>query len=454
MSVDFSWERCHREWKSEVAFIVPDSTGERFLSYRDKPEVLPTSLIDDTSLSEIVAAVKEMLNIDSAVIRQCLYSEDRTFEDADGDSLSRSIYVVEVESLTTFIPKSFQWTDIKHPVVSYSIPDGQRLIDQELSIIAEAKEPRLRSVWRRRGWFRKASDWIGEVFRERGIRVTEPLEQVTLRTTSTVLKVRTDCGVFFVKYSDPSTPDARILAVLNDIAPDVVEAPFFVDVDRICLITRDHGEEVGTLNDGCHDGIFSSLAILHDGSRKNIGRLVDAGLQVYDVEFLEQNTETMLEDIRVKFQIENDDWHKVERNKGVLKKAMEDIKKWDFPLSFVHNDFLIANVFRNSGEEQYRFFDFGESFIGNPLFDLSDGSKESYKAYFSGTDVEIPSEQVTWSFQLYNRIINVVRYMYKASLSDDCVKGFIRGRILDNLESVASAIDVLTRKFENFKHLG
>lgn len=124
------------------------------MTLRNNPFIIPAYLTEDPDIYDIVTEVSRILHAPAGVVvRSVVHSSKRTVECGnEGHILTRTVYVVEVREPIKGLPDGLQWMDIGNCSISYSPPDGKRLINEELRIMATKRVPAQRlSFFRPRG---------------------------------------------------------------------------------------------------------------------------------------------------------------------------------------------------------------------------------------------------------------------------------------------------------------
>lgn len=95
-------------------------------------------------------------------------------------------------------------------------------------------------------WRRAAERWACTELADRGVEVTGAIEQPRIRPWSTQLTIPTDVGrVWFKANCTYMAFEPALQAELSGLAPDVVDAPYAVDIDRGWMLTIDRGPTLG-----------------------------------------------------------------------------------------------------------------------------------------------------------------------------------------------------------------
>jgi Phosphotransferase enzyme family len=240
-------------------------------------------------------------------------------------------------------------------------------------------EPATPLPWTESAWLEGANAWIDERLAEHAVVRTGPLEQPHVRWWSTVLRVPTNRGdLWFKAVSRLHTFEARLTALLAEVAPDLVPIPLAVDEERAWMLLHDGGTRLRERLDSVADLVhwerllprYADLQIrlgarrdelLHLGvPDQRLGRLTDDLRAVLDERgtLLIGDPEGLSE-------------HEHERLRGQLPAIADLAQELDargIPETLQHDDFHDGNVFVDG--DGYRFFDWGDSCVSHPFHTL------------------------------------------------------------------------------------
>lgn len=445
MSDETSWTRCVGERQSEFQFIIP-LRNEKVLLTPISTNLweLPSFLCEDLSLNDAITTLRQAIGLRSRLtILRLVHSEDMTITiEREELTLYRDLYLIEVQDPVNDLCETLEgleWVPLSAATVECFHSARARLIAQELDYIAKSYTPPNRVVWAQRGWFREICEEFCKILHSHNIHMEGDIEQVTVTEGSTVLRSRTTKEDHFLKCSAVFTNDAAITDALADIVPEIVQKPLFVDARRRIMVTRDHGEEFGTVVKACGELLCKSLSKLHRASMPHIRRLEDTGLQVFSADRIEAEMYILLHQNTPKFVEEWVGWEKVKDNEDRLKGAISGLRKLDMPLSVVHNDYLISNLYQKcDSDETCCFSDFGSSYIAHPMFDVVEASPEWIKIYakeMGFTDFS-EVEETKSAVKILSRLIDVFRYSKEMEYSEESDKIRLQKHILDRLNGL------------------
>lgn len=131
-------------------------------------------------------------------------------------------------------------------------------------------------------WRHTAERWTRDELARQGVTVTGRIEQPRIRPWSTQLTVPTDAGRLWFKANCASMSFEPALQVaLARLAPDDVDEPFAVDVERGWMLTLDRGTTLGDASEpGAHDWrrVLRGAAALQRVAADHGPTLIAAGL--------------------------------------------------------------------------------------------------------------------------------------------------------------------------------
>jgi Phosphotransferase enzyme family len=233
--------------------------------------------------------------------------------------------------------------------------------------------------WTTSAWRDEAYAWIERILQRRGLTRTGEIEQPRIRFWSTQLTVPTDAGRLWFKENCPGQAfEAALVGVLADLVPDHVVAPVAVEPERGWLLTPDAGPTLRSV-DGSIDlweRLAANWADLQRRVADHADRLVAAGTpstRPLDMPALVAERVDELGALPA-----DDLGHLSAADAARLWSALPTIERWaeqvaatGLPMSLDHNDLHSGNAFApRTGDEQLRFFDFGDSVVGHPFCSL------------------------------------------------------------------------------------
>jgi hypothetical protein len=223
--------------------------------------------------------------------------------------------------------------------------------------------------------------WATEAFRHEleqwctsNLGQVEAMTQVKLRVWSTVWRVETADGAWFVKQNCPLQAfEAEVAAELARLVPHHVVPVTATDPDRGLLLTPDQGPVFG---DTVPDDLEAWCRVASEGARLqrdvagSVDELVAAGLTSFPVAespaYLEARTTSLAAlpegDPR---RLASEDAARLLAHLPVVRRWADEVSALGLPVTLNHNDLHGNNVFDVGGE--LRFFDFGDALLSEPL---------------------------------------------------------------------------------------
>lgn len=211
--------------------------------------------------------------------------------------------------------------------------------------------------------------------------VGEPqrMEPVRNRSWSTVWRVEASAGTFFAKQNTPLQAfEARLLALLGELAPAYVVPVAGADPDRDLLLTPDQGAVLGDeLADAREEDkllvvrrMLAEAAQLQREVAPHAARLAEAGLERLAPSDALPYVQQRLDDFA---SLPPDDPRAFEPGRAevleaalpAIAAAVDRVAGLGLPLTLNHNDLHTFNVFDVGG--RMRFFDFGDALLSEPL---------------------------------------------------------------------------------------
>jgi len=226
-------------------------------------------------------------------------------------------------------------------------------------------------------WRAEAETWIADRLAAANVAVTGAIEQRRVRPWSTQLVVPTDAGtVWFKANCWAQAFEPALQALLARLAPDEVDEPLAVDMERGWMLTRDRG---ATLGDSREPGLSEWQHVLREAA--SLQRLVApdardvlaAGVPDCSPATVPARFDLMLE--RLRDRPDDDSAHLtadvVERLESAgpsVHDAARVLADGPLPVTLQHGDLHPWNVFDLDG--RLRIFDFGDAQWAHPLESL------------------------------------------------------------------------------------
>jgi Phosphotransferase enzyme family len=234
--------------------------------------------------------------------------------------------------------------------------------------------------WATSAWRDSAAAWIDQILRKRGLTRTGEIEQPRIRFWSTQLTAPTDAGRVWFKENCPDLSfEARLVDVLADLVPDHVVAPLAIERDRGWMLSPDAGPTLQASADDELDlwvRLAANWADLQSRVAPHVDRLLASGVPAAPPLEAPSVIAQRVEEFAA---LPADDPGHLDADTATrLRSALPTITPWaehvvslGLPMTLDHNDLHANNAFvPRDGEEQLRFFDFGDAVVGDPLCSL------------------------------------------------------------------------------------
>ncbi|MFC3300894.1 hypothetical protein FJV46_05305 [Arthrobacter agilis] len=234
-----------------------------------------------------------------------------------------------------------------------------------------------REIWASPEWRQQADQWIDLVLESFGVIRQGPTEQPRIRFWSTQLTVPTDHGRLWFKENNlGQLPEASIMSLLGELAPDHIAAPLAIEPSRGWMLTADHGatlDTVGSDDPSVWTRIVGDFADLQQAVAPHGDRLSAAGLVIMNPEvaanFVENQLllHTGLPPDHPLFLSATEADHVLGRLPAIGA-AVDVLRGIPVPLSLDHNDLHAKNCFLpGAATAPLRFFDFADSYWAHPF---------------------------------------------------------------------------------------
>lgn len=222
-------------------------------------------------------------------------------------------------------------------------------------------EPSTTERWTSLAFEAELNGWCSSVL---GTKVR--LVNLKQRPWSTVWQVHAGSELFYAKQNcDLQNFEAELVSRLATLVPERVVPVAAIDEDRGFLLTPDQGDVIGEADEETWCRVVANWAGLQ---RSVIGQLHDLGLTTFEAseaaDFLAARVDQLAalpkHDPRV---LSAEAAARVTAHLPVVRRWAEEVDALGLPLTLNHNDLHGYNVFA----ADWRFFDFGDAVIAEPL---------------------------------------------------------------------------------------
>ena len=238
-------------------------------------------------------------------------------------------------------------------------------------------DPRL--PWVQADWLAEATTWIQDRLDERGLELTEEIEQPHVRWWSTVLRVPTAEGpLWFKANAAPHAFEAGLLAILECVIPGHVPELLALDAGRGWLLMRDGGERLRELVHSSADlhhweALLPEYAELQLALAPHVDDLLAVGVPDERLAGLPAHIEALLDDpdaclVGRDNGLTADEYDRLRAFLSEFAERCERLAAFGVPETIQHDDLHDGNVFVRDG--RYLFFDWGDSCVSHPFHTL------------------------------------------------------------------------------------
>ncbi|MFN2465803.1 MAG: phosphotransferase family protein [Candidatus Dormibacteria bacterium] len=320
-------------------------------SRRGLPEVRLSK--EDASDPEVVrATVRNALGLE-VVVLLC--------EPAGGGADDGYAAVCEVLGSPSTLPPGREWGPL---------PDAPG--DPGIALIAAwAGGDHLRPVWTQTGWFQHACGWAEEQLSALGIEVAAAPEQVRTWSLSSVLRVPTNRGDYYLKAVPPylarEGPVTRLLAAMAPRSiPSIVAA---ADGQGIMLFADMGGRPASADRPATRIAAAACIGELQAASVPMVDDLLRAGAQDRRPEVVLRSLDELLEIPPPLMRDSPRSLGELGAIRNDLAALARELVHLDVPTTLVHGDLHLGNV-QLTDVGDVVIYDWTDASVGCPLFDL------------------------------------------------------------------------------------
>jgi hypothetical protein len=237
-----------------------------------------------------------------------------------------------------------------------------------------------RLVWNDPSWRHSAERWIRERLSDLGRGLAGAIAQPHVRAWGTVIRVPTNCGTLWFKASiAPLAYEVPLLEVLGARAPRRVPRLLAADAARAWMLMDDAGTRLTDLHpDELPIDVWKEFLPAYAQLQRDVApaadELVAAGVPDRTLPRLVEGLERVLENDRLVRPATGDGLAdgELERLRSLVPRlvdAADVVAALGLPNTVQHDDLHAWNVCIRDGE--YRFIDWGDACVSQPLLSLS-----------------------------------------------------------------------------------
>ena len=312
-------------------------------------------------------AIEEKLSISVNILHYARYQVDK------GQRKIQGIYVVEQHNPTEEISVG-TWCDLQTlKSLSFTHPEQKSIVEAYLIELESGNAPKLRPLWAQPGWFKEASDWIEEQLEKLDCKQLAPVEYVRNWSISCVLKIKTTSGNIYFKEASSFLPlfcdEPIVTTELASLFPDRIPTVISIDRQRHWMLLEDFGKPVGSnASFKAQQNIYRLFARIQIKSIEHRDRLLAVGCLNRGLDVLQSQIDPLINDENSLSELSTVEIEQLHNLAPYLKNLCSQLASYKIPETLVHGDVHLNNVALY--KDNYIFFDWTDSCIAHPFFDL------------------------------------------------------------------------------------
>ena len=286
------------------------------------------------------------------------------------------------------------------------------IINYQLSIIIP---------WNTPGWFEQAESWIQEQIKHQGFKPIAPIEVVKNWALAIILRVKTTQGSIYFKASAPlfaNEPEST--RILGELYPAYLPQVIATKPEQHWMLMRSiDGEILETLGDISHWQAalrqwakFQIDASQHREHLIGLGWL-DLGLDKIDQELEKLFYPKLWQSSNTVYGLGKSEPFSLFTWVSKLKAVCHQLSQLELPETLVHGDLSPRNIYSRHQDRGFVYFDWSDTCISHPFFDLirflyeiekdlphvPDARSRIRNAYLEPWTIYAPMEQLVSTFE-------------------------------------------------------
>ncbi|MEM7761937.1 MAG: phosphotransferase [Cyanobacteria bacterium P01_A01_bin.40] len=360
-----------KPWKSFFYGLLCHPTEAKVLLLsRNEAYHLPYAQIDGNiwfdDLQTIKNAVEQELNISVNVLHYASYQIDKKQHRIKG------IYILEQHNPREEIQVGIWCDRATLASLSFDDPEQKSILEAYLIERESGEIPLLRPPWAQPVWFSEASAWIEEQLEKLNYRQIAPIEYVRSWSMSCVLRIKTTAGNIYFKTAS-TLPlfcnEPIVTAELASLFPLHIPTVIAIERQHHWMLLADFGKSIGSkASFKVRQDIYRSLAQLQIQSVSHRDRLLAVGCLDRRLDILQSQIEPLINDQAALAELSAAEIECLHTLAPKLKQFCSQLASYNIPETLVHGDLHLHNVARV--QDNYLFFDWTDSCISHPFFDL------------------------------------------------------------------------------------
>lgn len=250
--------------------------------------------------------------------------------------------------------------------------EHRKLLEDFLHELASGEVPTLRPPWLLRGWFDRASAWITAELQQHGYVINGPVEQLNSWVLSSVLRVPTAAGMFYMK-AVPDWPlfvhEPQFLVGMAQLRPGNVPVPLSIEPVERWMLLPDFGKAIWQNNLSDHlTEMIRTYAQLQVQMTGRVPELFAIGCIDRRLGRLATQLDELLADDAALEGLEAAEIEQLHQVAPRLKAICAKLAAYRIPETLMHGDLHPGNIATPNG--QMLFFDWTDACITHPFLDM------------------------------------------------------------------------------------
>ncbi|MBI4783989.1 MAG: phosphotransferase [Oscillatoriophycideae cyanobacterium NC_groundwater_1537_Pr4_S-0.65um_50_18] len=234
-------------------------------------------------------------------------------------------------------------------------------------------------LWTQQSWLEQASSWIDRELHQQSIKQIGSIKQLRVRHWSTILQVPTSVGsLYFKAVVSDLAYEAALTQALSHRYPHCMPQILAIVREQGWLLMHDGGmmlrETLKTEDDIQHwENLLPIYAKVQQDSARYLQELLELGVPDRRLASLPAKFQQLLADTEIlalnhSCGLSLLEYQCLQNKADLLVNLCEQLATFGIPETLHHGDLHDKNVFFSN--EQYMFFDWGDSSVTHPFFSL------------------------------------------------------------------------------------
>ena len=377
-----SWQSCFYALllhPTEAKVLIQSSNDNYFLPYVEINQAIWLS-----NFKTIKDAIEQKLSISVNVLHYASYKVDKK------QRKIKAIYLLEQHNFTEEIHTG-TWCDRQTlESLSFAYSEQKSIIEEYLIELETGNIPKLRPPWAQSSWFSEASTWIEEQLEKLEYKQIAPVECVKSWSISCVLKVNTTVGTIYFKEASTLPlfcDEPTVTAELANLFPQHIPTVTSIDRQRNWMLLEDFGKPIGSnISLKAKQDIYRLFAQIQIQSVQQCDRLLAVGCLDRRLNILQSQIDPLINDENALSELSTAEIDRLHILAPKLKNLCSQLASYKIPETLVHGDLHLHNVALH--QDNYIFFDWTDSCIAHPFFDLFElffeGDRKSFLGHLTG----------------------------------------------------------------------